>query len=140
MDLESLPWAVAEGEHEGAPLLIRFRQFPREFEQGLLPSRLNVFWLMGDSEPWGFPTLLESGRLDAFEERLVAAVEHDGHSVLSVVLTCKGQREFVFHTADVPGFLERLSAMPQEAERYPIELYSTDDSAWEYDASVTPPA
>ena len=58
--------------------------------------------------------------------------------MLSVVLTCDGKREWVFHTADVPGFRTRLTDMPQEDERYPIELDRNDDPEWSYDASVVP--
>ena len=43
----------------------------------------------------------------AFEDRLVDAVEHDQHSILVGALTCNDQKEFIFHTADVTGFLER---------------------------------
>ena len=117
MQFETLPWALAEGEHEDRPLLIRFRQFPPEFPQAKYPDRLNIFWEMAEAEEWGFPTAGESARLEQFENRLVEGVEIDAHSVLSVVLTTAGKRESVFHTADSGGFAQRLSEMPQESGR-----------------------
>lgn len=84
----------------------------------------------------GLSLELEFERLEVFENRLVEAVEQDQHSLLSVVLTTNRQREFVFHTADVSGFLARLTNMPQERTRYPIKLQRFDDLDWEYDASV----
>ena len=93
---------------------------------------------MREPEELGLPTQLESERLEAFENRLVEAVESDNHSILSVVLTCNGQREFVFHTSDPEGFVKRLIAMPQEQERYPIEIFNNEDPGWEYVATVTP--
>ena len=89
---------------QGRPLLIRFRQFPATFAKENYPQRINVTWTMADAASTGLPTDAEQAQLVAFEDRLVAAVEHAAHSALSVVLTCDGKREWVFHTADVTGF------------------------------------
>ena len=64
------------------------------------------------------------------------AVENDNHSILSMVLTGKGQREYVFHASNANGFLQRLTAMPQEKDRYPIEIKSFEDVDWDYVDSV----
>jgi Family of unknown function (DUF695) len=138
MEFESLARALAEGEFDGHPLLIRFRSFPQDFERTAFPERINVCWAMSDPDKQGLATPEEAMQLEAFEDRLVEAVESDQHSVLSVVLTCEGKREFVFHTADVAGFLQRLTDMPQEDLRYPIELHHSEDAEWEYDASIIP--
>ena len=80
----------------------------------------------------GLTTEKEFRRLETFEDRLIDAVERDEHSILVAALTCNGEKEFVFYTADVPGFLERLSKMPQEKERYPITIQKYDDPNWKY--------
>jgi hypothetical protein len=67
-----------------------------------------------------------------FEDRLVAATESDAQSVLSLVVTGKNQREYVFHTKSTEEFLQRLTEMPQETEPYPIEIHHTADAEWEY--------
>jgi len=138
MSLETIKWAVVKGEVEGHPLILRYRQFPLSFPKGSYPERINVTWTMAEAASTGFPLHTEQAQLVAFEDRLVAAVEPDAHSVLSVVLTCNGKREWVFHTADVAGFLGRLTDMPQEEERYPIELDRGEDAEWSYDAAVLP--
>ena len=138
MYLGSITWAGAEGEHEGHPLLIRFREFPDSFPKASYPDRLNLFWQMGEVDQNGWPSEVEFEKLSAFEERLIEAVEHDAHSILSVVLTCNGQKEFVFHTADVGAFLDRLTSMPQEHERYPITVFRNSDPEWSYFDSVIP--
>jgi hypothetical protein len=53
-----------------------------------------------------------------------------------MVLTGKGKREYVFHTSSTNEFLKRLSGMPQEQDRYPIEIRSFPDATWEYDSGV----
>jgi hypothetical protein len=128
-------WTVAEDE--GKSLVVRFRQLDGSVKKHAYPERMNVFWSMSEASVAGLPSPKETERLQQFEDRLCDAVEADGHSVLSVVLTCNGQREWVFHTADAKGFLERLTAMPQEQARYPIEIHQNNDPEWSYDKSVT---
>ena len=140
MNFDSIGWSIAKGEYNEKPQLIRFRNFPVDFANLGYPNRLNIIWVMSQAEEWGLPSSQEMGELEIFENRLVDVVESDKHSVLSVVLTGDGKREFVFHTADVEGFLRRLSAMPQEESRYPIEIHRDEDPSWKYVDSVVPDA
>jgi len=138
MTFVSLKWAVAETEYNHHVLLIRFRQFPPSFLKSKYPERLNIFWTMAESDANGLPTDNEFERLESFENRLLDAVEHDEHSILAVVITCNGEKEFVFHTPDVPGFMMRLTNMPQEVNRYPITIQRNYDHDWSYFESVIP--
>jgi hypothetical protein len=137
MDHDDTNWTLVNGTYDGKQVIIRFRQFSPKFDKTKYPIRLNVFWSMSESSGVGLPIQAEAVRLDQFEDRIVEAVEPDQHSVLSVVVTGDGQREFVFHTHDDKGFVERLSAMPQEAEPYPIEIRRFRDPDWKYDEGVT---
>lgn len=138
MNLQTMKWSLAKGSHDGSPLLIRFRQFPDDFPRAAYPDRLNVFWEMADADKSGMPSSVETARMEVFENRLVEAVEADQRAVLSVVLTCQGKREFVFHTDDAKDFLRRLTEMDQEREPYPIEIHRRNDPKWAYDDSVIP--
>ena len=137
MNFEDMNWTLLKGTIQGRPVLVRYRQFPSNFEKARFPVRLNVFWRMVESALTGLPLEAESIRLSEFEDLVVKAVEHDQQSVLSVVLTGDSQREFVFHTHDVDDFLERLSEMPQQTSPYPIEISSFVDPDWIYDDKVT---
>jgi hypothetical protein len=132
MDLDALPWNLLEAINDAWPLLFRRREFPDAFPKGEFPHRLNVFWQMSESSSNGIPEDAESDRIRVFEDRIVETTEHDQQSVLSLVVTGKSQREYVFHTRSPDEFLRRLIDMPQELERYPIEIYQTEDSTWEY--------
>lgn len=138
MTFDALTWAVAKGQHEGRVLLIRFRQMTPAFSRAAYPERINIFWEMRESDEAGLPRPEEATRLAAFEDRLVDAVEVDKHSILAVVLTTAGKREFVWQTTDVAGFLERLTGMPQEDDPYPIVMVREEDPHWYYFDSVTP--
>lgn len=137
MEFDSITWAGAEGEYDGRPLLIRFREFADDFPRARYPDRLNVVWEMVESDTSGWPTDSEFERLRTFEDRLVEAVEPDSQSILTVVLTCNGEKEFVFQSVDATVFLDRLTNMPQELERYPIAIYRNSDAEWNYFSSVT---
>ena len=92
---------------------------------------------MKESDENVLPTNEEFERLERFEDRLIEAVEHDQHSILVLVLTTNGEREYGFQTADPDGFKQRLTDMEQEQERYPIEIHLYDDPDWDYYESVT---
>ena len=79
----------------------------------------------------------EFQRWATFEDRLVEAVEPDEQSILVGALTCNGEKEFIFHTADPAEFPKRLTDMPQETERYPIIIERYDDPDWFYFKEVT---
>ncbi|GAB5562255.1 MAG: hypothetical protein SynsKO_39020 [Synoicihabitans sp.] len=67
-----------------------------------------------------------------FEERLIQTFESEGHSILPLILTGRGQKEYVVQTSDPQLFLSALTNMPQEEERYPIEINHYEDQVWEY--------
>ena len=136
MNFDELSWLGAEGDYDGHALLIRLRQLPEDFPTSRYPLRLNVTWTMSEPDENGLPGDEEWKGLVEFEDRLVDAVENDEHSILVGILTCNGQREFIFYTADVTGFVERLTDMPQEEERYPITIEAYDDSEWSYYQAV----
>ena len=140
MTFNSLTWAGAESQHDNHLLLIRFREIPGTFPRLKYPHRLNVFWEMFERDQNGFPTENEFSRLAAFEDRLVNAIEWDSQSILVAALTCNGEKEFVFYTADVSEFMQRLTNIPQEAERYPITIQEYDDADWSYFEAVVPRA
>jgi len=136
MNFDEIPWSIAEGTHEGMPVITRFRNFDSSFSRSRYPQRLNIFWKFSNPTDNGLPSPEDSARAETFEDRLVEAVETDNQSILSIVLTGKGRREYVFHTSNTKEFLQRLTAMPQEEERYPIEIDSSEDVDWEYVDSV----
>ena len=107
---------------------------PPSTQIGVLPHKDHL--PLGQS---GLPDESESAKLEQFENRLIEAVERDSFAILAVVLTGGGEREFVFHSKDRAGFIDRLTHMPQEQARYPLNIQAYDDPAWDYDAAVTLP-
>lgn len=130
--LEAIGWAIAEGHTGDYPFQLRFRQFESDFPYSNFSQRLNIFWSMQNPDKRGYASESELEHLHSFEDRLVAAVETDHFSVLAMTVTGSNEREFVFYTSDPTEFIKRLSLMPQEEVRYPIEIHRSDDDKWEY--------
>lgn len=86
----------------------------------------------------GFPSPEEAKNLHTFEDRLIAAVEQDESVWLVAVLTGRAEREFVFYLQQPQQFLQHLTNMPQEHDRYPIEIYCEDDPDWSYFDAMAP--
>ena len=137
-EADSSTWVLAKAERSSRPLLIRFRQFPNGLPSATYPKRISLFWTLSDPDVTGLPTDDEFDRLATFEDRLIAALEHDQHSILTVVLSHNGENEFVIYTADVAGFIERLASIPREAERYPTTIRQSEDPSWSYFLTVIP--
>lgn len=131
-------WAIAEGRTSEHPFQIRFRDRIALLERSLYAKRLNVFYSMRRSDAHGMAIESELDDLHIFENRLVPAVEQDESAMLVAVITGRGEREFVFYVQDPQLFLKHLSEMPQEAERYPIEIHAADDSEWTYFDALLP--
>ena len=125
-------WAIAEGKTAAYPFQLRFRRFPSDYSRSQFPVRLNVFWAMAGPDASGLATPNDIKLMHTFENRIVEATESDGVAVLAMVLTGRGEREFVFFVRSGNDFLQRLTQMPQEEVRYPITIQSGRDPAWEY--------
>jgi len=131
-------WTLAEGHTGEYPFLVRHRQVAEDFPRDVYPKRLNVFWAMSRPDVNGLPSPEEGGRLETFENRLVAAVEQDETAWLVAVVTGRSEREFVFQLQEPQQFLQRLNEMPQEDEPYPIEIHLSEDPDWMYFDDMAP--
>jgi len=125
-------WAMAEGENNEKPLIIRFRSELRGVaDVSGYPELLLINWNY-ESDKDGLPTDAAVEAIDDFEDLMLAALERDFQSVLVCVITNDGSRQWVFYTSGVDEAANRINAMPQKPKPYPIELLTDDDAEWAY--------
>lgn len=124
-------WSQAAGTHDDVPFLFRFREELRVVTDftGYL-RLLIVSWTYTHDDCSGIPDEEELNELQDFENHLVESFEHDFLAVLAAVLTERGTRQWLFYTSDTVECQHRLNAMPQKAQRYPIELIAKTDAGW----------
>jgi hypothetical protein len=131
-EVSELGWIISEGEAENYRFQQRLRRVPEDFPRSSYPIRLNIFWAMERPLANGLASPEDIHFMHKFEDRIVRVTELDGTAVLTVVLTGRGQREFVFYARSSDDFLRHLSQMPQEKSRYPIEIHRGEDQDWTY--------
>lgn len=124
-------WYLAEDEIDDLPAFVRFRDNVESFiSNGNYRNYIRFVWEF-EADEHGLPTDEETERLETFENNLCEALEADDHAILSFAMTNNGLRQWVFYTQDVQESVRRLNEMPQEEERYPIELTTEEDPNWE---------
>ncbi len=126
-------WSVAHGVAGIAPYIIRFRMpVLSPPDTAGYPERLTIFWPYAEESSGALPSDADTAALEEFEERLCAALEHDGHAIVTAVLTFDGARQWVVYTSDFRKCGERIGAMPQNKEPYPIDMEAANDPDWKY--------
>jgi hypothetical protein len=135
---DSIGWSVAEGQTDSYKFQVRYRRFEKAFPRTHYPNRLNIFWNVSLPDQEGLATKEELEKLHSFENRLIDTVELDESAILAAVLTGRKEREFVFFAKDPKDFVRRLTEMPQENDRYPIQIHLDQDPSWEYFDEIIP--
>jgi len=131
-EIRELGWAVAEGQTDAYPFQVRYRCFLPDFPRSDYPIRLNVFWEMAHPLENGLASSADIPIMQAFEDKMVHALEPNGTGILTAILTGRGEREFIFQTRSIEDFSNCLHAIPQEAQPFPIKIFSSDDPDWKY--------
>lgn len=132
MNHDDFTWALAQCADPERPFLIRYIESDKGISRSTYGNRLNVFWTLRAPTETGLPSEDDNDETKIFENRLIEAVELGNHSILVMVLTGRGQKEYVWQTTDPQLFLKSLTQMPQEEERYPIEIHHNEDATWDY--------
>lgn len=126
-------WTLIERKSEETIQVIRFRQsFTSDMDLTSLPKGIHVFWDFKGG-PNGMPednNLL--AKMAEFENTFVDILEKDLSGVLVSVLTMDGYRQWTFCVKDSDVFFDRLNAISQIGEPYPLEFESAEGSGWNY--------
>jgi Family of unknown function (DUF695) len=126
-------WISITMEVDDAPCLFLHRDpIPDAGDTPGYEHLLRVVWVYDDEGSGALPDDDLAEQMQDFDDRLCAAWESDGLAILTAVLTFDGARQWVFYTGDPASCGNRLEAMPQEAEPYPIELDTNEDPDWSY--------
>lgn len=128
-----MTWSIAEGEEDGKPLYIRFRdEFREKGPDSRFPRLIQIVWKY-EADDKGLPSLEVVPALKSFESRLAEAVETDKLALLVAVCTHNGEREWMFYAQSVARFQERLNALQAEQDDeppFPIDISSAPDPKW----------
>src|SRR4051812_29506192 len=92
------PWTVASGDSEGAPLFIRLNTGAATVaRQPTLAHRVGIAIPLLAPDEDGLPAAEESATLTRIEASIERALRVGEETILAVVLTTGGMREFVLY-------------------------------------------
>ncbi|HLY39794.1 MAG TPA: DUF695 domain-containing protein [Terracidiphilus sp.] len=132
---EDLPlaeeWTVAEGEHNGNPMIVRMNAAYREFTgvEGY-DHQVGIAMPLLDPEPSGLPSTTENAQLDDIEEHLCGLLEADRESIFVAVITTSGMRELVFYTRDPENVKAKFEDAKSRVDGHQVQLLIQPDREW----------
>lgn len=124
-------WTLVEGESEGTPVIVRFREpLLTVSNKSGYGELLTILWPYAEEDSGALPNPEDSEAMEEFEERLFTALEHDAHAIIAAVITTDGARQWFVYTDDIEECGERIFNMPQNEEPYPIDMETDEDPQW----------
>jgi hypothetical protein len=124
-------WALFESKKQGSDRAIVFRYaktFAPSFQRAMYPDRVILVWKYSSES--GMPVIAERERMDRLEDLILPAVEEKAQSVLVLVSTGEGFREWIYYTKSASVFVEKLNETLKTSPRFPIEIHAAPDPTW----------
>jgi hypothetical protein len=123
-------WFTANGEEDGKPLVFRSRQnVPSDVVESDYPTHVSVFWPYKSANESGMPDEeTNDGQIileDAFQPLVSSGV-----SVLMLVVTGNGRKEWHWYVSDVAKWMEVLNESLVGHPEFPIEIESSHEPDW----------
>jgi hypothetical protein len=132
------PWTVASGDSDGKPIFLRINAGASTVaKQPALGHRIGIAVLLQGPDASGLPTPDESATLSKIEDAIGGALRVGHETVLVVVLTTGGMREFVLYSAAPQNAEAAIGVMRAQFPSYEIQFYIQPDPEWDAYASFT---
>ena len=94
------------------------------------PFRVGVATRVRATAANGMPTPEENATLQEVEDRLSRALEVDRETLLVVVLTTNGVKEWVLYTSDPDATKRRMQAFAPTVSTHRLQMVVAQDTAW----------
>jgi hypothetical protein len=125
-------WVLADGTLNDEPITIRYRdEVQGELESDRYQQCIQIQWNADQVDPeTGYPSTDELDKIDAFNQKLMAAVEPNAHGLLVMVLMSQGVNQWIMYVRDNEELQSDLNTIPTDTGLYPIEVTSEEDPEW----------
>jgi hypothetical protein len=131
IDLDS-NWKVLEGNIAGKPGIVRINAGLQSVAgTAPYPEELIVTVTLKEPNESGMPGPEEVSVLGQFEDLLRSVLQEDLQSLLAVVMTTDGFRDFIFYTSDPMAAVKRMQASvaPSFADLQ-VDVNGQPDAEW----------
>ena len=125
-------WFLAKGSwQDDMPIIMRVREQLETFVgDPKYPTRLILNWTFDAPRDNGFPSSQDADLMEAFEERVLLALERNLHSLAVAVVTHNGEREWIFYTQKADEALNRINTLLAGDPPYPLKITACPDPEW----------
>ncbi len=128
MSDETQEWMMSVIEGEGGKRIYRVRQ---EAPAGVLPAEyaniIVIEWLFEGQMPDK-----KTNRAQMQFETLMDPLDENGNSLLMLVCTAPGFKEWCYYARDYDTFMMDLNQALQGQPRFPIDITHNKDNTWKY--------
>lgn len=125
-------WVLADGTLNDQPITIRYRdEVDEQLKSGIYGNCIQISWEAEsvDSET-GYPSATELDKIDAFNKKLMEAIEPLQHGIVVMVLMAQGVNQWIIYVRDNDEIQKDLNTIPTDTGLYPIEVVSDEDGEW----------
>jgi len=131
-------WTVAQGDHDGKPMFVRFNGGFRDFRgKSRYPHQVGIAVPLRSPEETGLPSPQEISELGAIEDSICEVLEAEKESLLVVVVTTSGMQEFVFYTRSPEQVKVKVGRLRGTINGHEIQLMIQEDRDWQVYAHLT---
>ncbi|TGD56532.1 DUF695 domain-containing protein [Flavobacterium humi] len=124
-------WSILQGKNNGNPMLIR-KNVGCDKIAGNKNYSIScgiAFKLLFPAEN-GFPDVESEPELNNLEDDIFDFFETDLNSIVPLVITTSGFKEYVLYTKDVNEFKIRLEKLKAKYKQYELTSYNESDKNW----------
>lgn len=124
-------WSVLQGDHEGAPLIVRIHQeVGRLVHDGSFPYQVGIAVPLQSPNEHGLPEPDEMEILSALEDKIVQTLERDRECIHVATITTSGMREFVLYTSAPETVEATFQELKDAAPTHEVQLMIQPDEDW----------
>lgn len=121
--------AVATRPSDGHRIIYRYRsEFGPSYKRASYPDRVIIAWSYQSAN--GMPSKTERESMDRMEDLLTPFVEKTPLSILALVSTGEGHREWVYYTRSQSEFMTKVNEALRGHPRFPVEIDLSKDPEW----------
>ncbi|MBK6726373.1 MAG: DUF695 domain-containing protein [Xanthomonadales bacterium] len=124
------PWVVADGVIGGKPHLFRVRTNAMRLVRSTEYSEMIAISWEYETDASGMPGAEDLGRMKVLEDRLENCLETEGVSLLTVVVTGDGVREWQWYTRSVEDMMRIANEGLQGEQPFPVSFSHEHDPEW----------
>jgi hypothetical protein len=125
-------WVLADGTLNDQPITIRYRnEVQAQLDSGEYGQCIQISWEAEDVDTeTGYPSAAELEKIDAFNIKLMEAIEPTEHGIVVMVLMAHGVNQWIIYVRSNEEIQMDLNTIPTDKGLYPIDVVSEEVASW----------